>query len=352
MRQPEFNVALIIPTGIGASIGGFGGDAMTLLPLLGAVCDTVITHPNVANAACFQALPKNALYVEGYALDQFFLGNLGLQPTRQNRVGIIWDSGISEEMRVLHQNTIAAVQTVYGVTVCGIRDTTAPVDLKLILAASGRSTGKIGNPTILLEAAAALVKQGATALAVCCLMPEVEANQAGHESAYRAGQGVDPIAGLEAMISHYLVSELGLPAAHAPVFSYEDALPVTDRQLDPRAASEFIVPTFLPCVLTGLARAPQSVPIHPGSSPANPTGLTVHDLSALLVPADALGCVPVLSAIERNIPVLAILNNHTVMQATPNRLGLDGKVTLCANYREALGHLVALREGIRLPAHF
>lgn len=344
MPTAGFNAAVIIPTGIGASIGGFGGDAMTLLPLLASVCDTVITHPNVANAACFQQLPSNTLYVEGYALDRFFKGDWSLVPSRQNRIGILWDSGIPHDMEVLHRNTIAAVETVYGVSVTGLEKTRTPVQSQVLAGESGRSTGLLTNPEVLLEAGRRLLEKGATALAVCCLMPDVE--DKAEEAAYLQGEGVDPIAGLEAMISHFLVSKLQVPAAHAPVFPYEKALPITDELVDPRAASEFIVSTFLPCVLTGLSRAPQFRAAAP-----QPGDLRIQHLSALLVPGDALGGIPVLAALERNIPILAIQNNESAMACPPDALGLEDKVIRCQNYLEAIGWLVALKAGIFPPKH-
>lgn len=348
MRETiPFNVALIVPTGIGASIGGFGGDAMTLLPLLASICDRVVTHPNVANAACFQMLPDNALYVEGYALDRFFLGEWALQPVRQNRVGVIWDSGIPADMEILHRNSIAAVRTVYGVDVVGIARTETPVASSLLMGESGRSSGRLEQPEVLLNAGQSLLEQGATALAVCCLMPEA-AEEPEQTAAYRQGDGVDPIGGLEAMISHLLVAAFQRPTAHAPVFPYEKSLPVTDAPVDPRAASEFIVSTFLPCVLTGLARAPRYRSVRC----SGPDCLTIDSLSALVVPGDALGGIPVLAAIERDIPVLAVQNNRTVMQCSQKQLGLADKVISCANPIEALGHLIALRQGIAIPAHF
>ena len=47
----RFNAVLLVPTGIGASIGGHAGDATPVARLLGAVCDTLVTHPNVVNAS-------------------------------------------------------------------------------------------------------------------------------------------------------------------------------------------------------------------------------------------------------------------------------------------------------------
>ncbi len=346
MKPPAFNSAVIIPTGIGAAIGGYGGDAMTLLSLFAGVCDTVVTHPNVANAACFQKLPENVLYVEGLGLDRFFEGRWQLKPVRQNRVGLLWDSGISADMRVLHDNAVAAVQTVYGVNITAGVETQEPVDLALIQGPSGRSAGRVKNPEVLFEAASRLLGKGATAIALCCRMPEVEDGDL--ESAYQSGQGVDPIGGIEAMLSHLLVDRFQVPVAHAPVFSWEMAHPVLDRHVDPRAASEFIVPTFLPCVLTGLAKAPQFE--EPEASRLG--AFTIEDLHALIVPTDALGSLPVLSALERNIPVLAVQNNTTVMDCPPEALGLSDRVISCANYLEAAGRLLAMKQGICCPEHF
>src|SRR4051794_18649653 len=43
----RFNVALVVPTGVNASLGGHAGDAGPLARLVAGVCDTLITHPNV-----------------------------------------------------------------------------------------------------------------------------------------------------------------------------------------------------------------------------------------------------------------------------------------------------------------
>jgi len=38
-----------VPTGIGASIGGYAGDALPVAHGIASVVDTLITHPNVMN---------------------------------------------------------------------------------------------------------------------------------------------------------------------------------------------------------------------------------------------------------------------------------------------------------------
>ena len=60
----QFNVVLLVPTGIGAEIGGHSGDAGPVARLLASACDNLITHPNVVNASDINELPENGLYVE------------------------------------------------------------------------------------------------------------------------------------------------------------------------------------------------------------------------------------------------------------------------------------------------
>ena len=77
--------AFIVPTGIGASIGGFAGDASKWARKL-ANKYKLIVNPNVVNAACFSGITENMLYVEGYTLDRFFKGECNLKPANNNKI--------------------------------------------------------------------------------------------------------------------------------------------------------------------------------------------------------------------------------------------------------------------------
>ena len=79
----EFPTLLIIPTGIGCSLGGYAGDSMPSARLLAAASDCLITHPNVMNGASLYWNDPRIQYVEGYGLDRFALGEVVLQPVRQ-----------------------------------------------------------------------------------------------------------------------------------------------------------------------------------------------------------------------------------------------------------------------------
>lgn len=79
---------------------------------------------------------------------------------------------------------------------------------------------------------------------------------------YRKGEGVDGIAGAEALISHVVTKRLGIPCAHAPAFAPMDVEP----GVSPKACAEELGYTFLPCVLANLHRAPMIVPLHSNDS--------------------------------------------------------------------------------------
>eukprot|EP00871_Galdieria_phlegrea_P004919 jgi/Galph1/5428/GphlegSOOS_G4099.1 len=45
----EYTAALIIPTGIGAKIGGFAGDGLPTARAFASIVDCLIAHPNILN---------------------------------------------------------------------------------------------------------------------------------------------------------------------------------------------------------------------------------------------------------------------------------------------------------------
>lgn len=343
MTTPPFIAAMVIPTGIGASIGGFGGDAAMAMNLLASCCDTLITHPNVANAAAFQNLPKNTLYVEGYGLDQFFKGQWLLNPVRQNKIGVVFDKAIEPRMLTLHLNTINAVKSIYQTNVINHVLTKEVMDITCTVEESGASSGSLKNPEILLDACQQLIEQGATALAICLKMPELDEEA---EKLYRLGNGADPIGGLEAIASHLVVEHFNLPCAHVPVFNEADVAPEMETVLDPRVAPEFIISTFLPCVLMGLKQAPQFINKQ-ANTQKPPYAIDIKDLSALVVPADCLGSIPVLKCVEQDITMITVAENTTAMDAKLATLEISNTNILQAStYYEAAGLLQGLRNGL------
>ena len=161
--------AFIVPTGIGASIGGFAGDASYWARKFASLPDTkLIVNPNVVNAGCFSGITPNMFYVEGYSLDEFFKGNLYLNESNNNKIGVIFDKGISKGIIDVHINTINAVKTIYGVDVIDWDITDEPVGVEFFVDSSGISTGKVNNIGVTLNSAKRLLEKGAEAIAIVC----------------------------------------------------------------------------------------------------------------------------------------------------------------------------------------
>jgi hypothetical protein len=330
MTSP-YTVGVIVPTGVGAAIGGYAGDALPVIRAIAQVADRVITHPNVMNGASLYWNLPNVLYVEGFGIDQFAAGTWGLQPVRQNRIGLLLDRGIEAELRWRHLQVADAARATLGLDLTDYVVTDEALQVELRSADSGATWGTIGNPDTLLRSAAKLIALGATAIAVVVRFPET--TDAVALQAYRHGQGVDPLAGAEAVISHLIVRQFRIPCAHAPALS---PLPI-DPAISPRSAAEELGYTFLPCVLAGLSRAPQFT-----QQPHQ--GIWADALDALVIPASCCGGSAVLSLSQTNTQIITVAENTTRMQVYPKDLGLQ---TLSVrSYLEAIGALVADRAGI------
>jgi Protein of unknown function (DUF3326) len=343
LNKNPYTVVLIVPTGIGAAIGGYAGDALPVARAMAQVADRLITHPNVLNGAqLYWSLP-NALYVEGYGLDQFAAGHWGLRPVIQNRVGLVLDQGIEPELRLRHLQAADAARATLGLELTDYVVTDAPLGVTLQTAQSGATWGTIANPGSLLRAVEKLIKVGrAEAIAVVARFPDDVGSEALQQ--YRQGQGVDPLAGAEAVISHLVVKTFGVPCAHAPALL---PLPL-DAGLSPRSAAEELGYTFLPCVLVGLSRAPQFVigKGDPGGigEAARADDIWVNQVNALVIPASACGGSATLSLSQTSTLMITVQENQTRLNVTAKDLGIS---TLQVNsYLEALGVLVAHRAGI------
>ncbi|MEL4895013.1 DUF3326 domain-containing protein [Crocosphaera sp. Alani8] len=335
MIHRPYTAVLIVPTGIGAAIGGYAGDALPVAKAMAKICDRLITHPNVLNGAQLYWPADNILYVEGYGLDRFAQGNWGLKPVHQNRVGLILDRGIEPELRTRHIQAADATRATLGLTLTDYVMTDTPLEVELRTAHSGASWGTIGKPDSLLRAADKLIKKSkAEAIAVVARFPD-ELDSLVLDN-YRHGQGVDPLAGAEAVISHLIVREFCLPCAHAPAL---EPLPVDDT-ISPRAAAEELGYTFLPCVLVGLSRAPQFI------TQPQTNSIWADEVDALVIPHTACGGSGILSLSQSKTRIITVRDNTTALNVTPEDLGMEA-ITV-NSYLEALGVLVAHKAGISI----
>ena len=113
-RTDAFNAVFLVPTGIGAEIGGHAGDSTPAARVLAAACDCLITHPNVVNASDLNEMPENALYVEGSAITRLMMGTAGLQRVRANRVLVLIDAHEVELFANDAVNAVSAARATYG----------------------------------------------------------------------------------------------------------------------------------------------------------------------------------------------------------------------------------------------
>ncbi|XP_050272134.1 uncharacterized protein LOC126715527 isoform X2 [Quercus robur] len=319
----EYTSVMIVPTGIGAAIGGYAGDALPVARALSSVVDCLITHPNVLNAAMLYWPMPNVLYVEGYALDRFAEGLWALQPVNQNRVGLVLDAGLEEELRIRHLQVADAVRASLGLPVVEYIVTDTPLEVeKWVDPKSGQSTGRIKHPGSLLRAVQSLVnRSGVNAIAVVGRFPDDDVEDTDE---YRQGMGIDLLAGVEAVISHLVVQEFRIPCAHAPALS---SLPLS-LSLCPKSAAEELGHTFLPCVLAGLSNAPQY--LVKNNESLEKGCMLAGDVDSVVLPIDACGGDGALAFArrKRNKPlIIAVEENETVLNDTPDKLGIEA-VTL------------------------
>ena len=294
--------AFIIPTGIGASIGGFAGDASKWARRFAKKCKLIV-NPNVVNAACFSGITDNMLYVEGYTLDKFFQHKYSLIENKNNNIGVIFDKAIPPNVLKIHINTINAVKTVYDIDIQEYCITEQEVGVEFFIDQSGISCGNVKNLDTLKKSADYLIRKGCNAIAIVCAFPEDQGND------YENGVGVDPVGGVEAIISHYISKEFQIPCAHAPAFTDYS---ISTNIVDPRCSAEYITPTFLPCILIGLAQAPQI-------SLEYNKYLNINNLDFIIVPYNAIGSIPVLEMNKRNKTIYAIKENNTILDITPEK---------------------------------
>lgn len=342
MNQRPYTAILIIPTGVGAAIGGYAGDGLPVARVISQACDRLITHPNVLNGASLYWNLPNTLYVEGYGLDKFACGCWGLRPVRNNKIGLLLDQGIEPELRLRHLQAADAARATLGLTLTDYVITDAPINVELRISKSGASWGTIGNPDTLLRGAEILInKAGAEAIAVVARFPDDMDEEAVQN--YRHGKGVDPLAGAEAVISHLIVRTFQIPCAHAPAL----ATAPPDPYLSPRSAAEELGYTFLPCVLVGLSRAPQFI-TQKQASTSLPGDIWADEVDAVIVPANACGSSALISLNQKRCQIITVAENQTLIQVPAQALGITAIEV--NSYLEAVGVIVAHKAGINPAA--
>ncbi|MCH8988231.1 MAG: DUF3326 domain-containing protein [Chloroflexi bacterium] len=337
----RFNVAMLIPTGIGAAIGGHAGDATPVAQLLASTCDTLIIHPNVVNASDINEMPANALYVEGSVLCRLFMGTVGLQPVRSNRVLVLIHPHSDRVFSDLAVNAVNAARSSYGLNCPRIIEMERPLVMSPDYTGSARAAGSVeGFDHLFYLLDKHREEYDAVAIASVISTP------LHYYSDYFWSDGsiVNPWGGVESMLTHTISSLYDLPSAHAPMLESQDVLDIETGIVDPRMAAEVISVSFLQCVLKGLQRSPRII-VDPEAM-REPNVLTARDISCLVIPDQCLG-LPTFAALEQGIPVIAVKENRNLMKNDLTALPwAKGQLHIVENYWEAAGVLGALRAGI------
>lgn len=337
----QFNIVLVVPTGIGAEIGGHAGDAGPVARMLAEVSDTLVLHPNVVNASDLNEMPPNALYVEGSVLTRFLMGTVGLQPVRSNRVLVVVDAHRDELFVNAAVNAVGGARAAYGLSCPEVVCLEPPVKLRASYSPSGRAAGHVER----MEGLCALLEERMGQFDAVALSSVIDVPHEFHQQYFDdAGRMVNPWGGVEAMLTHALSSMYNMPTAHSPMFESREIANVDPGIVDPRMAAEAVSLTFLQCTLKGLQRSPRIV-TDPGAMNRRDI-LTAADISCLVIPDGCLG-LPTLAALEQAIPVIAVSENRNLMRNDLSRLPwAQGQFHRVGNYWEAVGVIAAMRAGI------
>ena len=341
----KFNAVMIVPTGIGAEIGGHAGDATPAARLLASACDTLITHPNVVNASDINELPENGLYVEGSVLSRLLMGTVGLQKVRANRVLLAIDKHQDERLEELYINAASAARTTLGVDCPRVIKIDPPMQMKARYSSSGTAVGKIEG----LERLCEVWLNHRSEFDALAIASVVEVPKAFHWDYFHStGEMVNPWGGIEAMLTHGISMLFNIPSAHAPMMETLEVANLNVGVVDPRMSAEAVSTCFLHCVLKGLHKSPRIITdrmlfTHPGV-------LTAADVSCLVIPDGCVG-LPTLAALEQGIPVIAVRENRNRMKNDLEKLPFaSGKLFIVDNYLEAAGIMTALKAGIAVSA--
>jgi hypothetical protein len=314
------NVVMIVPTGLGAEIGGHAGDALPASKLIASCCDKLITHPNVLNASDINEMTANTLYVEGSILDRFLRGEIFLKEVFYNKILLV----VNQPVDNLTVNAVNAARTTIG---ADIQIVWLEKPLRMIgeYDKEGKAGGSVQGH---LELVDQVRRYSFDALAIQTMI-EVE-----HKTKikYLKNGGVNPWGGIEAIVSKLIADKIDMPVAHSPYVNWNNYdLADFNDIVDARMSAEMVSLCYLHCILKGLHKAPRI---------DYEKGLSNNDVDFLISPINCVG-EPHYACINAGIPVIAVRENKTIMNDK-----MPDDFIIVDNYIEAAGLLMAFKAGI------
>lgn len=319
------NVVMIVPTGVGAEIGGHAGDANPAAKLLGSVCDNLLLHPNVVNASDINEMPDNAWYIEGSTLDRFLEGEFDLFRPAYNKILLCVNRLPNGTVPNEIVNAASGANYTIGadISVLGLN---IPLKMKAYYNSANIATGDVEGWHELTQQ---VQDYDFDALAIASPI-DIDKDDA---LKYVQHGGVNPWGGIEAKASKLIAERLNKPVAHAP---YGHTLDDFNEITDPRMAAEFVSVCYIHCILKGLHRAPRI------NSGIYRQGLmSVNDIDLMVSPYGCFGR-PHEACIDHNIPIMIVEENKTCCDHRPQE-----DFIMVKNYWEAAGYIAALQAGIR-----
>ena len=316
------NVVFIVPTGVGAEIGGHSGDATPAAKLISTVCDKLLIHPNIVNASDINEMTENMLYVEGSILDRFLEGQVGLEEVYNNKVLLV--------VNKINPETVNAVSGARATIGADIKILQLETPLRMVASIiNGQATGEIYG----IEEAVRQV--GKHRFDVLIVNTPIEIEDKEVKSYLESDGGINPWGGVEAKLSKLMSEKLNRPVIHAPIEN-STFFKTFNEIVDPRKAAEVVSLCYLHCCIKGGHLAPKI------SLKDNAYWNT--DIDFLVSPIGVWGR-PHVACRSANIPVIWVEENKTTGVAIQSNDGLVAK-----NYLEVAGIISAKRAGITIES--
>ena len=317
------NVVFIVPTGIGAEIGGHSGDATPAAKLIASLCDKLFIHPNVVNASDINEMTENMLYVEGSILDRFLEGQIGLEEVYSNKMLLIVNKPIKPEII----NAASAARVTVGASI-EIVELETP--LKMVASVvNGKASGDIYNLDEVIQ------QVSRYSFDVLVVNTPIETDDDAVKNYLQTDGGINLWGGVEAKLSKLMSEKLNKPVIHAPVENSE-IFKTFNEVVDPRKAAELVSVCYLHCCLKGGHIAPKI------SLKDNAYWNT--DIDFLVSPINVFGR-PHMACIKAEISVIAVEENRTVLKDK-----MPDNFIIAKNYLEVAGIISAKKAGVTLQS--
>ncbi len=317
------NCIFIVPTGIGAQIGGHSGDATPVAKLLASVCDKLFVHPNIVNASDINEMTDNMLYVEGSILDRFLEGQIGLEEVYSNKI-LLAVNEIKPEI----VNAVSAARVTIGAEI-EIVELYVPLRMTASVLPSGKAYGAI------FHSDEAIQQVSQYEYDVLVINTPIETNDDEAKEYLLKEGGTNLWGGVEAKLSKLMSEKLNKPVVHAPVENSE-VIKTLNEIVDPRKAAEMVSICFLHCCLKGAHTAPKI------SLRDNAYWNT--DIDFLISPINVVGR-PHYACVKAGIPVIAVEENKTVLNDK-----MPDSFIIAKDYLEVAGVITAKKAGVSIAS--